>query len=273
MRKIMELKGNTMKNMNRMNLIVFSFSLILSIFLISPAVSQTFGGVNQSKLQKAFARLDRAYIPSMALTGAEKVKPSAKAMKALEKEWKLFKSTYYNSNLSDNQWQTDLDRVGKNIGIASTIVASETELVRAHEILENVRLIFWDLRERNGIDYFLDNLTQFHGNMEAIFLAAKGKNPSSLSKKDIAVIQKSFPEAKTDWKKATTAKFHPELFGFSEKKANMVQQLIQEESVALNNLEETLRGTNRLELIKAAGQLKPPFAKLFKLFGDFNKFK
>lgn len=233
--------------------------------------NQAFGAVNLTEMQKAFARLDKAFIPALALTSAEKIKPSAKAMEILQSEWRLFNAAYQDANLADGQWRADFDLADQAIENASKIVDGGTGLVAAHVVLEQIRLAFWKLRERNGIDYFTDYLTEFHEEMEVIVLAVKGKNPSSLTESDVTKIREHLPSAKAGWERVIAANLNAELFSFSEAQIGQIHALLGKEKAALMDLEEVLKGNNREELIKASAAIKPIFAQVFKMFGDFRR--
>ena len=132
-------------------------------------------------------------------------------------------------------------------------------------------MAFWKMRARNGIDYFADYLTEFHENMEAIVLAVKGKNPSTLSENDIAVMQDHLPAAKADWDRVLSANLNSELFNFGEAQVGKINQLLNAEKTALASLEATLKEGDPEEPIKAAAAIEPVFAKMFKMYGDFDR--
>ena len=107
-----------------------------------------FGGFAPRELKRDFVLFDRAFIPPLALTKAEKLKPSMKGMKQLKRQWAIFKGKYYDANPGNSQWKSDLDGIGKAIAEADEIVKSGKHLKEAHESLEEIRDIMLNLRKR-----------------------------------------------------------------------------------------------------------------------------
>lgn len=214
--------------------------------------------------------LDRAYIAALALTSQEKLEPSQKAMAVLVPTWQAFQAKYVAANPADPQWRLDFDAVNGMIERADGIVRTGAPLVAAHEELEGVRITLMDLRERNGLEYYVDHLTRFHEPMEAIVLAGKDATPDSISPAEIAAIRAHLDEARAIWAVATAAPFDAALFGFTpEKQATMARQ-IAAESEALTRLDAALAGDDPSAVIQRAVALKPSFSVLFMLFGDFE---
>lgn len=223
----------------------------------------------ENKLVEDMVRFDQVYIPTLAYTSEEKLKPSRMAMKSLNVVWDSFNAKYRADTHGDSQWSSDFDKVDSFVKAASRIVEYGTNLKQAHEELENIRLVFMHLRERNNIDYFVDHLTRFHEPMEKIVLAAKNKTEKTFSGKDLGLIQKTLPVAKNLWHAVINAKFEPELYDFDKNKEAKLHSLLENERMALQRLEKALTRKNKNEIINAAVAIKPNFAKIFKSFGKF----
>jgi len=211
---------------------------------------------------------DQAYIPVLALTSDEKLPPARAAMKTLKPVWKSFKQQYA-TNKNDPKWQTDIGRIDAYISAGEKIIARGTGLKDAHEELEHVRIVFMEMRERNGIEYFVDHLTRFHKPMEEIVLAAKGKTAKTLTDADIRKVRQTLPGTKQLWQATSKATFDPKLYEFDKSQAETLRKLLNKEQQALSRLEKALQGGDRKEIIAAAVGIKPNFAKIFKTFGRF----
>jgi len=220
-------------------------------------------------LIKDMVRLDQVYIPVLAFTSEEKVKQSRSAMALLIPVWSKFKSRYQNDTHGDEQWSKDFDKVDGYIRGAGRIVTSGHNLKDAHEELEQIRIVFMRLRERNDIQYYIDHLTRFHEPMEEIVLAAKGKTEKTLSNESLETIQNTLPTAKQFWRVTSAGKFDALLYEFDEKQQAELQSLVEKERQALDRLERALEKGNKQDIINAAVGIKPNFAKIFKSFGHF----
>lgn len=230
-------------------------------------------GVAHADIRKDFVSFDKAFIPPLALTNQEKLKPSKKAMKLLKNEWTTLKTKYYDANPKDTQWKDDFDKADKVILDAEEIVKSGKNLYIAHETLEEIRILFMELRRRNNIDYYIDLLTEFHEHMEYISHAGKENTPQSLTDGDIGDIKSTLSEAQSIWAKIKDAKFDRHLYGFSDQKLTKMHKYLTLESDALFNLGNALKNHDKSLIIQTAKGIKPNYAKLYKLFGDFENLK
>ena len=109
---------------------------------------------------------------------------------------------------------------------AVKIVVSERKVTDAHEALEHVREVLMKLRQRNGIDYFIDRLTAFHEPMEAIVLAAKDKTGDTLTDADIALIRKRMPQAEQAWQRVAAAKLDASDYRLTPAQADDARELM-----------------------------------------------
>ncbi|MBF0280809.1 MAG: hypothetical protein HQM13_23660 [SAR324 cluster bacterium] len=224
-------------------------------------------------LQRDMVSFDQAYIPALALTSQEKSGPSKKAMELLKSNWSGFKKNYYDKNRKDFSWKKDFDHIDELILKADRIVKSGKNLKDAHEELEGIRNVFLALRQRNGINYFVDYLTEFHEPMEGIVLSALKKTPETLTSENVNTIRNLLPQTISLWEKIQKDSFDQELFRFNDSKITQMKKLMKSEGMALEQLQNALEGSDHALLIKRSVAIKPNFAKLFMMFGDFETLK
>ena len=241
----------------------------ISILLVTASASAN----SHTELIKAFVSFDQAFIPPLAITNQEKVKPSKKAMAILNQNWSEFKPAYENYNPTDPNWKKDFEYADAQIKKANGIVDSGKDLFSAHETLESVRIQFKELRRRNNIDYFLDYLTEFHEYMEAIFHAGKDNAPESLTDDDIDDLNNHRETAAGLWQKINTLPFDSSLYGFNDQKTGQMKAFMAAETEALNRLKKAIQSKDNTKIVKACMGIKPNYAKLYKMFGDFERVK
>jgi len=250
-----------------MNIKMLAMILVLALI---PAAGYSM----DSELLNDFVTLDQAYVPVLFLTNMEKLNPSKESMQRLNQVWSTFKDKYYTYNSDDSQWKKDLDKIDQIVREASGIVTANGNLIAAHETLEEVRYTLFDTRRRNGIDYFVDYLTDFHDPMEHIVLRAKGKTPQTLTDDDIADIEESLPHTMALWHKVINANFDKALYGFDGDKYDQMQATIQAETQSLEELKSALNEKSDKEMIiKKSMGIKKNFAQLFSMFGNFQGLK
>lgn len=219
-------------------------------------------------LRDAFARFDRVYVPALALTKMGTADASRKAVARLKAGWQPFEAGWAKAMPDDPEWQADFDRVGRAIDEAAEAVAAGRP-ADAHETLEKVRDIFREARRRNGIDYYMDHLTDFHATMEEIVTAVGGETPVRLDQAAIAELAELTSKARRQWTAVESAPFNAGRFAFDEKKQAKRRQLLRAENEALTALEAALAGGSTDEIVASGKAIKPIFAQSFMLFGDF----
>ena len=224
----------------------------------------------EDNLVQDMIKFDQHYIPALAFTSDEQLPQSRSAMQALLPVWQSFQQRYANSRSNDKQWLTDFNTVNNYIDQAKKIVASGDNLKDAHEALEHIRIVFMQLRQRNNIDYYIDNLTRFHEPMEKIVLAGKGKTVDTFQAQQMATIRDTLPQAKKLWKATITKPFDAKQYGFNQEQAKLMQSLVHQQMLTLEQLEKTLASKDKQAIINAAVAIKPNFARIFKMFGRFS---
>jgi hypothetical protein len=213
--------------------------------------------------------LDRAYIPALAVTNRADAQVAARAMKALTTQWRSFEARHAGASTGDPQWAASLKDVDGYIERASRIVAEGRDLPAAHDQLEGVRGTLLAARDRMKMPYYLDGLTRYHDRMEAIYLAAKGKDAATLDDSAIALIRGELPDAQAWWRAARAQPIEPE-FGVTPQRQAEIDAQYARIDRSLAELREALSGTDKGAIAKAAQGLRPPFSALFASFGDFG---
>ncbi len=239
------------------------------VFLFMSLCAWTGGDTpSPDELLKDFVALDRAYVPALALTKMQKPKPAAKAMRHLTKEWRSFQKRHKHLGRDDKDWADGFTLVDQQIRKALELTQSG-QLLPAHEALERVRGILRRVRRKNHIEYYLDHLTDFHDVMEKIVKPNLKRSPKDIGTAEIEKLKVLAKKATSQWNRVRKAKFDPVLFGFDKKKQMKMKKSLEAESVALMKLHRALKGIDKKQIRQAAVAIKPGFAKLFMLFGDF----
>ena len=213
------------------------------------------------------AALDKAYIPALALTNQNEPEKSKAAMAKLKDAWRVYAATYRAAKPSDRTWRQGFADIDSWLAQADATVTTGTRLA---DTLEYVRVTLMQLRQKNGIDYFLDHQTAFHEPMEEIVLTVKGKTPDTLTPKDVEKIRQHIPALTTRWSAVQKAPVNPADFGFDSARSTKMKQLMDQETAAISALLAVLAQPDNATVIQRAAAIKPPFAQLYMLFGGFS---
>ncbi|RMH69145.1 MAG: hypothetical protein D6675_13555 [Gemmatimonadetes bacterium] len=224
-------------------------------------------GAKHDQLIKDMVKFDKAYVPALVFTNQNNVASAKKAMHALQTAWQSFKSTYYTYTINDPLWQTNLDEIELRLNKAQEMIDGGN-LTVAHNMLEAVRWSFQQLRARNQIDYLMDDFTMYHDYMtQMATLGAK----SDLSDTDLADLENGlFPQADQLWQKIEDRTQDAKQFGMSSDEFVQFENLIKTQRASLDQLQQAIKNKNKAQIKTATQQLKPNFAKLFMLFGNFD---
>lgn len=157
----------------------------------------------------------------------------------------------------DTAFATSLAEVSTVYARASEQIASD-QLGAAHETLEQVRDILSDLRRRNNVVVFSDQMNAYHAEMErvladgAALLAQPGGNAR------LAAVSGALA-----YLAARLASEAPQTYARNEEFVALVGAV--QKSVA--DLQQALFNDDRPAAQEALRKLKPPYAKLFLKFG------
>lgn len=217
--------------------------------------------------------LDRAYIPALVTTSQGDLEQSRKALLVLRRRWNDFRFVWLAGYPEHPVWKEGLEQVETQLANAESLAAKPASLPKAHEELEVIRYIFLRLRSELGLDYFLDHLTRFHASMENILLSAKKRRPETLREKEVKVIHEYWSQARELWLAVMEAEFDVQRYRLGEEKRWRLNRLRLLEAERLMALQAALEQQDKPAVYQASLALKPPFAELFMMFGDFSGLK
>ena len=128
-------------------------ALLISFFIYSCKKEE-------DNLLEDMAYLDKSYIETLLdIRNNQNIKRSIERFMI---DWNSFKKKYYNINEEDPQWKTDFDTL-RDILISSHyyIVGGEDEGA-GYLIFHDIKYVLSDLRKRNNINWFFDNLSAIY---------------------------------------------------------------------------------------------------------------
>lgn len=128
-------------------------ALLISFFIYSCKKEE-------DNLLEDMVYLDKSYIETLLdIRNNQNIKRSIERFMI---DWNSFKKKYYNINEEDPQWKTDFDTL-RDILISSHyyIVGGEDEGA-GYLIFHDIKYVLSDLRKRNNINWFFDNLNAIY---------------------------------------------------------------------------------------------------------------
>ena len=131
-----------------------------------------------------------------------------------------------------------------------------------------MRVDLMQARRRQGMDYFVDRLTAFHEPMETLALTGSTLRPDQLDAKRRVELERAYAHARTLWRGIEQHAVDSAAYGLSAPRQAQLRKALDDETAALGQLSDALRGNDNANLLKAAVAIRPPFAKAFTAFGQ-----
>ena len=229
---------------------------VLRVLLMLAAFSAAASAL-AADIRAEMAALDRAYIPVYALTSEHVWDQARKAIRLTFRAWQEFEDNYRDAKTTDAASRADLARVHALFYDANAILEGpQPEL--ALEPLKRIRTVMAGLRQRKGIEYYLDDLVAFSEPMESIAAADA-----------VAKVRAQFPAAKQAWQRV--AQTEPgSAFGLGAAQREELGRRRDAQTAALGALEAALAGNDSAAIMATAAAIKPPFDRVYYFFGDFH---
>jgi hypothetical protein len=219
------------------------------------------GGDPSDAVRRGMAAFEGPYIGALWSTGNESPERAVASVARASAAWSALTAEQGEALSSLRGGDAAVKAVTARIEEAVALAPDAPR--EAHETLEAVRLRLRELRVANGIAYFPDHLTAYHGPMEAIVLAGKSADADG-----VATIRATFPAVRTAWSDVESAPSQNDLFGFSAAERKRREELLAAGRSAVDALAAALEAGDPGAIRAAAVALKPPFARLVLLYGD-----
>ncbi len=205
------------------------------------------------------------YKTALVSTNQKNAEAAAKSVNDLARYWKnlsdLYSVTAPPTFAADKAWSSDLAKVVQAINAAQAAIG-QGDLAAGHEALEPVREILLDIRTRNNAQIFPDQLTIFHRAMETVTTPTTGKTAETLSANDLAAMKSGYARMIETFRLIEQAPAT-----LNAEQAQAYQSLVQAERAAMSALDQALQAGDKATTLKAAGDIKAIFTKLFVNFG------
>lgn len=241
--------------------------------LVSLAVALATAAAQGAPLDDMVA-LDAVYIPALAMTSAA-AQDAATATKAraslglLQNQWPALQQRLSNTwgTKPPARWSDVLASTARRIDAAAD-AAAKNDWKKAHEALEPVRIDLMTVRQRQGMDYFVDRLTAFHEPMEQLALAGSSWKAAALDAARKDELERAYAHARTLWRGIEGQEVDATQYRLTPARVAQLRKAIDDESTALAQLSDALRVGDNARILKSAVAIKPPFARAFTAFGQ-----
>lgn len=244
-------------------------SRAIQLVVLSVLMSGT-ASANDKALLQATIEMDRQYIPAVIYIDQGDRQSASDAMMKFSEQWSSFITTF-EVNSDDPEWPHFLD-IASGMVSEAFIDVQQGDLESAKKQMEAVTVTLHGLRERNGINYYVDELNAYKPYMDALIAVADSKSGKLFTKDQIRALQKNWAQVWPRWEAirhhVSRAKFDQALYGFTDDRFVELKQAVAQEQLALNKLRQALRSGTHQEMADAAIGLEAGFMRTYRAFGD-----
>ncbi len=216
----------------------------------APAFSTLYEAFNDNYKQALFA------------TSEGNKERAARELTGTRIAWEMLLARYYDAPpeqfAKDSRWQADLATITGYIEIADLQLGAG-KLQQAHGALEPVRHIWLEIRQRNGVPWFGDELARFHDAMEPVVQLAT----AGVTERGIGELAAEVANLTHAWQKVQEFGFAPR----STERRKQLGEMMASETQAVANLEKATGARDYGNIGPLALAVKRAFAALYLAFG------
>ena len=108
------------------------------------------------------ASLDKSYMDTLLIIRDNNNPNRKEAIEKFIVVWNDFKKKYYSINTEDPQWKTDFDSLQDILIRSHYYISSGEDESAGYSILHDIKYVLSDLRKRNNVNWFFDNLNSIY---------------------------------------------------------------------------------------------------------------
>ena len=216
-------------------------------------------------VKQEMALLDEAFIPLnyyLKYNHNDKIQSS---FLLFSKRWEQLKSKYQ-KGYSNDDWEDTFSRID---GFVDKVREefSKDDNEQGHLILEDIQFELVNLRQRYGINYYLDYLYLFQSDWKVVLEIV---NDPVLCWLEWNEFEDQVNKTSERWFLASNAKIEWETYSFNAKEIDLFHQQIKVFEFTFDCFIDEMECANRETVALAAEQANTNFEKLIGLFGDFS---
>lgn len=215
--------------------------------------------------RKGMVHFDQAFLPVMMHVYKGDMYQAKKAVFYLDFQWQKLRNQYEFAR-KESQWRDAFQNIGERLGDAYAAIDGNNAKI-AFAQLEQVKDEFITLRERFGIDYYLDYLYDFQAATNTLMETSEDEMICLLQWEDL---EQMALETNQAWQDVRFQPIDVELYELDIEKASLLKAKMQVMTTVINNLNKAIDSANRAEVAKACKKIEPAFVEILWVFGNFD---
>jgi hypothetical protein len=232
---------------------------VVSITILASLIS----GCDTTQIKKAMVHFDRAFVPVLVYSFEGDVHQAKRSVFYLEFQWQKLKKQYQAYLPEEAE---ALNRINSWLGDAYYAIDANNMTLAANQ-LEHVKYEFMELRQKYGVDYYLDDLFNFQ---DEIGLLSEAAGDELMCLMEWGEYEQLLQRAIKDWQAIRAQPLDSTLHEFDEARLQQLAYKQDAMEAVLYQFAETFSCASRQQLAVASQSLQPAFFEVLRMFGNFE---
>lgn len=220
----------------------------------------------KDRLHQSMVELDQAFIPVWMYTYEGNIWNAKQTVFNLAFEWQQIYNRYGKAFPQNEQWALAMERSNDWLGDAFYAIDDNCAELAFNQ-LEHVKYELQAARKAQGIDYYLDDVYDFHAKVEAL---NQTTNDELLGLLEWQELETETQAVIDNWERLTLKPFDPESYAFNAQQ--MKQFVINRDNVGLqlDTFKAVMEAADREELAIASENIERALLQWVAQFGSFD---
>lgn len=249
--------------MNKGNLMNLIRSLLIILALSPMAVADWSTDIT---LVKDMVVVDKAFIPALLIIRKGDVSQARPALDDLADSWAAFQTKW--KNTVNQEWQSGFKRIDQLVTESSRLASTQQDLKRAHSILNEIRRIFAGLREKEGIEYFVDFVSSAENALDVVVQTVGQDKPKPITSSELDIIEKHLLLAQQHWNKVANTRIDKRVYRIDIYYMGDLSLTQSDGVLFLGELTRDVRKLDRAALFEKVGQVVKTVEHYLEILGS-----
>ncbi len=231
------------------------------------SISLFFAYCNPRDLNMGMVSFDKAFIPAWYYLNIGDQPNAQNAMLVLNGKWNKLENQFYQSPSAEQaDWKATVEQIDSWLSQATEAIADK-DLERAIYQLDHARYELIDLRWREKMTYYLDNVWDLEASIYQAQSVAADPMLDLLEWNEFACINEQVFQS---WARLESLNPDEEHFGFSPQESILYQKYKRDLGLVIHRYLEETECVDICRFAEEVGRLEPAYWNFLRLFGDFE---
>lgn len=225
-----------------------------------------FSSCEEKDLVQEMAAFDQLFIPAYFFAYTGDMDRAKIAIYPLKRKWESIKKTYGDEHLANEEWKRTFNFVESWLDDAELSI-NDNEPLRSRIHLDHVRYELMDLRWREKIDYYLDDVWDFEATMDIVLETA---TDPMLGLMEWHEFQMCVDEMNLQWMELSNKVPDGEIYQFTSDDWVDLNRALKNMNREMEYLMTAVNTSDGCQFAEAAKHVEKAYLEFIYIFGDFD---